>query len=512
VHVSITFSSHKVRHMKKWVIKMKNRIVMLILLLVLASLLSTYAMDDTGVKHCKNPAILKNEVLQNRDSANYTEVRHIVLKGSNEQIGEALGEIAREDYNVSLYPYADPIYAKARLDYMRKNYPAFYERMKGVAAAYNVPFKSTDLDLSALIYDIGFPECSMVYFPPSVTSNGHAMLCRNLDFDTLPYDEIINPYNSSSQPDVLARTFVLETYPDEGYSSLVLGAVDLLGMSYHGFNSQGLAIDMQYLPPGLLGPANQNATIVGSRNSGISIFDVGRMILDNCKSIDEAKKAMLNNKIYFWHVGFHFMISDKYGKSTIVEFTAPVDPVQDGSIHFTDYSNSKPVVMTNHPVYLFPTIEDVNEYINNTTMHTPITCYYDSWLRYKTLTDSISNHKGKFTPQDMLNTLSPVFDVVTISPKDKSRTLANWLLDLTNSTLSVRFYLRDGWTPSEFCPNPEGHPIIFTPFFKFTLTKKEPPCMERCNEHCYRECNGRIREYCYRECNGGESSDVGAYV
>ncbi len=467
---------------------MKKCIAMLISLLALTSLLIIYAMADTGnetsnngiVAVAENPVILKDEVLQNRDSANYTEVRHIVLKGTDEQIGKALGEIARKDYNVSLYPYADPIYAKARLDYMQKNYPAFYERMKGVAEAYNVSLNSTNLDLSALIYDVKFPDCSMVYFPPSVTSNGHAMVCRNVDFYKVPYDILVGKTNISSQPDILSRTFVLETYPTGGYSSLVLGAVDLMGFSVHGFNSQGLGVDMQ---DDNLGPTNPNFQLVGGRNSGISILDVERMILDNCKSIDEAKMALLNNKIYLFNVGFHFMIYDKYGKSTIAEFQGPFDPLKDGSngsIHFTDHSNST-VVMTNHPVYLFPTIEIVNKYIEDNPI--PTSCYYDTWVRYKTLSDIISNHKGKFTPQYMLDTLSHVNEEVTGGSQTggsemdfkKSRTLANFLLDLTNSTLSVRFYLRDGWTdPMEdqdfYCPKgPRG--VIFSPFFNFTLEK-----------------------------------------
>ena len=173
------------------------------------------------------------------------------------------------------------------------------------------------------------------------------------------------------------------------------------------------------------------------------------------------------------------MIYDKYGNSTIAEFQGPNDPIKDGIIHFTDYSNST-VVMTNHPVYLCPTMECVNKYIED---HPEISCYYDSIVRYKTLSDIISKHKGKFTPQDMLDTLSPVYEEVTGGSETggshmdfiKSRTLTNFLLDLTNSTLSVRFYLRDGWTdPMEdqffYCPEgPRG--VIFSPFFNFTLEK-----------------------------------------
>jgi len=72
------------------------------------------------------------KIKRNKDSNNYTEVRHIILKGTNEQIGKAL------DYSVIPSRYADPIYAKARLIYMQKSYSAFYERMKGAAEAYNV--------------------------------------------------------------------------------------------------------------------------------------------------------------------------------------------------------------------------------------------------------------------------------------------------------------------------------------------------------------------------------------
>jgi hypothetical protein len=62
------------------------------------------------------------------------EWRHIILKGNNTQIGMALGEIAQKDYDLtSLKKYADPVYGKARQEYMARNYPIMRERMKGVA-------------------------------------------------------------------------------------------------------------------------------------------------------------------------------------------------------------------------------------------------------------------------------------------------------------------------------------------------------------------------------------------
>jgi len=437
---------------------------MVVSLFILASLLSTSAAADTGTKISNsslitaavNPVILKNEVLLNRDSTNYTEVRHIVLKGTNEQIGKALGEISKEYYNARPIRFVDPVYAKAHQIYMQKNYPAFYERMKGVAEAYNVSLSSTDLDLSVLPYDAGSLGCSVVYFPPSVTYNGHSMACRNMDYVTVPLDVVLGK-NASNQTGMFARAYVLELYPDEGYSSLVIGGHDLLGTFFQGINSQGLAIELLeddsplivMIPPG------------GARSSGLSEMLAARMVLDTCKSIEEAKVAMLNNRIYFPFAGNHFLIYDQYGNSTIAEFSA-----KDDSVHFTDGSNSIRV-MTNHPVSIYPTVDSFPKPDANAS-------YYDTFLRYKTLTNITSNHKGKFTLQDMIDTLRSVYaekdDQVLF--KDRSlevdmpeRTTTNSLLDLTNGTISARFYLRDGPTD----PMLGGPSNVFSQFFNFTL-------------------------------------------
>jgi hypothetical protein len=43
----------------------------------------------------KNPVILKKEIMLKEDSDNYSEVRHIVLKGTNGEIGKAWGRSPR---------------------------------------------------------------------------------------------------------------------------------------------------------------------------------------------------------------------------------------------------------------------------------------------------------------------------------------------------------------------------------------------------------------------------------
>jgi len=418
------------------------------------------ASNTSLVSATENSVIMKNEVLLNKDSANYTELRHIVLKGTNEQIGKAIGEISQKDYNAKPSKFADPIYAKARLEYFKKNYPAFYERMKGVAESYRVSLDSTDLDLSILPYDAGSMGCSVIFFPPTVTYNGHAMTSRNLDYRTVPMDVLLGKVITSNEIGLFARAYVLELYPTEGYSSLVIGGHDLLGTFFQGFNSQGLAMEMlaDERPHVVMTPLNG-----GPRASGISYMLATRMILDTCKSVEEAKLVFLNNRIYFPFMGCHFLIYDKFGQSTIAEFMA-----NDDSVHFTDAAGSIRV-MTNHPECLYPTEDTFPQTDANTS-------YYDSFVRYKTLTNITSNHKGKFTKQDLEDILRPVYAEVyfgSLSTEKSSkvnipeRTVMNSVLDLTAGTISARFYLKDGPTDSTL----GGPTNVFSEFFNFTLRK-----------------------------------------
>src|SRR5262245_24797585 len=64
------------------------------------------------------------------------EVRHLVLRGSNEQIGRALAELAKERFGVGLEPARDPIQVHAQRKFLERNYPILLDRMRGVAAAF----------------------------------------------------------------------------------------------------------------------------------------------------------------------------------------------------------------------------------------------------------------------------------------------------------------------------------------------------------------------------------------
>ena len=65
--------------------------------------------------------LVKDEVLIPKAPDQAMEVRHIVIKGSNQEIGKALGDIAQKWLNVKLSKYAGPLYAEANTS--RKTIP-----------------------------------------------------------------------------------------------------------------------------------------------------------------------------------------------------------------------------------------------------------------------------------------------------------------------------------------------------------------------------------------------------
>ena len=82
-----------------------------------------------GLNTVSDSVVVKNEIIVSGGPDNYLEIRHLVLEGSNRQIGRALGDIARDSYGVTrLMPYASPIYARAHHEYMEQNYPMLLDR------------------------------------------------------------------------------------------------------------------------------------------------------------------------------------------------------------------------------------------------------------------------------------------------------------------------------------------------------------------------------------------------
>lgn len=401
--------------------------------------------------------VVKNEIIVPRGPDNYMEIRHLVLEGSNRQIGMALGDIAQDSYGVSrLMPYASPIYARAHHEYMEQNYPMLLDRMRGVAESYGLSDEDLSSNTSDLIYCMGPLGCSTVYIPGAFTATGRPLAGRTTDFYTARFSEFVGLGSDPKSPYMYSQSFVIERYPDEGHASLVLGGLDLLSGITDGMNSQGLAVVFL---------ADNNATSVATRDltkpAGLSDEQLAHLLLETCATVEEAKVAVLRNKFYMQFDGSHLMVSDARGDSTIVELSE-----KDYSIQFTD-NDGKSQVMTNHSAW---------EYADESTFpEIPAGARYNSFYRYKVLSDYIASYQGEFSSDDVAYAMSLVYANTTDSSEGAAfdlpvRTLWLAVFDHSERSIMAKFYLRDG--PGE---SPAGGPeLLFTEPIEFKLHTGQP--------------------------------------
>ena len=373
----------------------------------------------------------------------FAEVRHVVLKGSNFEIGKKIGEIAKND-GTPITPSNDHIMNRAKRKYMAKNYPILHERMKGVAAAYGLKIEDDSYDFLRLFQpQMAAPGCSVTFYPASATENGHNILSRNYDFTT---GDITGRWPQKGRLAMMARPYLFEIHPDKGYSSLALCAFEYLGGVLDGINSEGLVLSIL--------AEEESAERVGREPSsevGVHELMGMRYVLDNCKNVEEAKEALLSLKHYYTFIPCHYIVGDRNGKSFIFEFS----PNRNRSYVI---DGNGPQCITNHLVFLHQKIEEFPETGLNWSMR-----------RYKMLEESI-RAKKKFTIEE----IAAINKSVAVPPNAPDnpqyapgRTLWYAQYDLENLTLSVKFYLGEK-------PDPENEKKVileYSPMKVYELKK-----------------------------------------
>jgi len=432
---------------------MKKNIIYLIGAFIIATVI-VLCLNKT--RPVSSPAIVKNEIVLHQEKGRYMQVRHIVLKGSNEEIGTALGEIARREYNAKLIKYASPIYAKARLAYMSTNYPILLERMKGVAKAFGLDLDKTDYDTSSLYYTETSPQCSAIFFPEAVSENGHSFYTCNRDYYLASMSEVMGGKRGFGEPDMLERMIVLEVYPDKGYPSLGIGALDLLNMQIDLVNSEGLAVTA--LEDDTFGMERTFKDL--SRASGLHLYQATRLIIDTCSTLDEAKEAILTNKITLSLIPAHFMVMDASGNSFIYE--KDKDNFMDV---ITDSKKNRPAIITNHSIHDYPAVDKFPQAAKDD---------YDTFNRYRRLDKFVSEHRGKYTIAEGEEAMSLAYGRVDEASEGGHhdlplRTLYTAAVDLNERSISVRFYQRDSKSD-----RPDGlTDLVFSKPLDFKLRKTE---------------------------------------
>jgi predicted choloylglycine hydrolase len=357
----------------------------------------------------------------------FMEVRHLVLKGSNQDIGRALATIARERYSIPPMPSLDPLRTRVQRRYFEKEFPVLWQRMKGVAASYGKAIDDDSMNFSGLWYlldGMASSGCSVVHYPPSTTTLGTGIVSRNYDFSTGMID------GSRPAPGRLAATarpYLIEMHPDRGYASMALCSYDLLSGVLDGMNSEGLTVALladdelhqRYRMEPTDGPA-----------VGLGVLQMLRYLLDNCATVEEAKEALLMTKQYYEQLSVHYLIADRHGKAFIWEYS---------QAHNGEYiveNDGKPLVTTNFSLHTRlngkapPTMEQAKNVCP----------------RYCAICARLAETPGKVSPGWIKETQHLVDATPAARPSSKralGRTLWHVLYFPEQRKLQVSFYLHD---------------------------------------------------------------------
>lgn len=381
------------------------------------------------------------------DISNFPEVRHIVLKGSNFEIGNKLGELANNRHNIVKSTRKNLVVSHCQKVYMQSNYPIFYERMAGIAKAYGKNLDDDSFDFSLL----GEPNmgigCSAVYYPPDYTLPGHGIISRNLDF---PLATAIGTNSTATNVPSLSKPYIMEMYPDRGYPTIILLSFELLGESLEGINSEGLTVihlaDNESQKKYQMEPTMSNSV-------GINEFKAIQLLLDTCSNVTEAKQALLTNKHFYMIQPIHLLVADRYGNSFVWEYS---------HAHNKEYiidGDNTPQIVTNFLLHRYNSISEIPQADTN------ISCPYN---RYMVLFKSISKNHEKIT-LDSIKEISALAFIQDNSfynpPPIPVRTLWNSIYDTADRSLQISFYLRD-CTDSN---NPGKSKSTYSKYFKFTF-------------------------------------------
>lgn len=371
-------------------------------------------------------------------------VRHVVLKGSNYAIGKKIGEIVSRNEDSGPVPSADSRRNRVQREYMAQNYPILYERMRGLADAFGISVSDDAYALSSLPqFHLFRPGCSAVFYPGAITENGHGIVSRNFDFTT---GTITGMRPQADQMPALARPYVFEIYPDQGYASISICAFDLLGGVLDGINSEGLTV--------AIFADDETATEFGlhpSQEVGFHELQSMRYLLDNCRNAEEAKEAMLYHKHYYSFVPCQYLVADGEGNSFVFEFS----PFRNET---SIIEGDGPQCITNHPLSKYESIDDLPEESQLST-----------YARYKTLSQA-TEAKAKFRLDEIISLASSVA-MPPAAPSGEThapgRTLWHSIYDIDERSLQVKFYLGEKADPAAA----EKVILEYTPYLEFDLTQ-----------------------------------------
>lgn len=385
--------------------------------------------------------ILKNEPIYPFKETDYSHPRHIIVEGSYEEIGFDLATLAKTEFGTKLHVYDDPVYGIARRQYLALHWPQMLEKSQGVLRAFGLPADDVVYDATALEFDfydwvrgatLGANTCSAAVLPIEKSANNATFISHNLDFfPSVLWSDVRGLQPPEGAYKGYERTFVLETRPDNGFKTIMVGGHDLLCPQLDALNEKGLYISI-FHDPTVRGM--EMSPFSGMNVSGITITQVLSLLLDTCATVEEAKLKILQNRIMQVGMCLHLIIADATGNATIFEMDESTQ-----AYLFTDRKANEPLFITNHQVSKYPDPSTYPEFEEDAE--------HNTFKRMHIFNDAYAKLKPPFKKVDataMSDAVHCAFvDWKKADSVPNERTITNTTTDLSKPEISVRFYLGD---------------------------------------------------------------------
>ena len=273
------------------------------------------------------------------------------LRGTNREIGRALGSYARDQVGTAPRPCSDIARTRAQRRFFETRFRPLYGRMIGVADAFGLSAEEPMHDLSTLWYDVQLPGCSAGFVPRQRTEDGHSYVLRNMDLGVDLTGEVAHPSAS--------RILAVAMTPDEGYASLAVVVFDLMG-AMDGINEKGLVVICNshgdYRLSGSFRPEPAYSyDPVRQPAPGLNELQVVRFLLDMCADTDEATEALLSLRTYYMFTPSLYLVADARGRSVAFEKSPS------GNRIIPTQRHGKPLVMTNFALSRFDSTDELPE-------------------------------------------------------------------------------------------------------------------------------------------------------
>jgi hypothetical protein len=352
----------------------------------------------------------------------FMAVRHLVVSGSQVEIGRALAEEARDRYGWRPAP-ADPTIARARRDWFERHWPQHHARTTGAAEVAGVAPDADEVHLDGLTGVPTGSACSATWCAPSTTTDGHTLVGRNYDFFTVGQRQLVAMMSGDAPPEqeppMASRPCVVTSVPDDGPATTVLTMNELDGCM-EGVNEHGLAVALLVADAEHTGPPVEAGPQVG-----LNPVQLPRFVLDTCEDAEQAKRALLAAKQYDLGTPLHYLIADPAGRAFVWERG-------DGGVEHVVEPDGGSLCVTNHPLHRpadpgAPARDGVKTMLTHRRLEA-----------LSELTES-----GPMSPARLRDALDEVRFDARRAEALPLRTLWRTVFDLDERTMATRFYLGD---------------------------------------------------------------------